>query len=86
MFVGKIFVECDGVIRFITVFQTLTSDMTHSTLDSDSRAGSACTSISNQSNAEDTIQWKKGNVLGKGAFGVVSVPQIMYKLKSNCMK
>lgn len=51
--------------------QTLTSDMTHSTLDSDSRAGSACTSISNQSNAEDTIQWKKGNVLGKGAFGVV---------------
>lgn len=53
--------------------------MTHSTLDSDSRAGSACTSISNQSNAEDTIQWKKGNVLGKGAFGVVSVPLIMYK-------
>ncbi|KAK3102765.1 hypothetical protein FSP39_013768 [Pinctada imbricata] len=36
-----------------------------------SRSTSACTSISSQSNLEDTIQWKKGNVLGKGAFGTV---------------
>ncbi|XP_060068251.1 probable serine/threonine-protein kinase DDB_G0282963 [Ylistrum balloti] len=36
-----------------------------------SRPGSACTTISTQSSVEDTIQWKKGNVLGKGAFGTV---------------
>ncbi|XP_076450604.1 uncharacterized protein LOC143286754 [Babylonia areolata] len=33
-----------------------------------SRAGSACTENSLE---EETIQWKKGNVLGKGAFGTV---------------
>ncbi|XP_022336709.2 uncharacterized protein LOC111132656 isoform X3 [Crassostrea virginica] len=49
----------------------LDTTLTNSTMDSDSRAGSACTSISNQSNVDDTIQWKKGNVLGKGAFGTV---------------
>ncbi|XP_021359609.1 uncharacterized protein LOC110454439 [Mizuhopecten yessoensis] len=36
-----------------------------------SRPGSSCTTISTQSSVEDTIQWKKGNVLGKGAFGTV---------------
>ncbi|CAG2255860.1 Mitogen-activated protein kinase kinase kinase 19 [Mytilus edulis] len=35
---------------------------------SDSRSGSACTVFSQ---TEETIQWKKGNVLGKGAFGTV---------------
>nr|KAG5694620.1 hypothetical protein BaRGS_014715 [Batillaria attramentaria] len=33
-----------------------------------SRRGSACT---NDSQEDETIQWKKGNVLGKGAFGTV---------------
>ncbi|KAL8569123.1 hypothetical protein ACOMHN_055039 [Nucella lapillus] len=33
-----------------------------------SRSGSACTDNSQE---EETIQWKKGNVLGKGAFGTV---------------
>ncbi|XP_062621332.1 uncharacterized protein LOC134282921 [Saccostrea cucullata] len=51
--------------------KTMTSDTSSLTVDSDSRAGSACTSISNQSNVDDMIQWKKGNVLGKGAFGTV---------------
>ncbi|XP_061177816.1 uncharacterized protein LOC133186594 isoform X2 [Saccostrea echinata] len=51
--------------------KTITSDISSTTMDSDSRAGSACTSISNQSNVDDMIQWKKGNVLGKGAFGTV---------------
>lgn len=55
--------------NFLCFSQTLTN----STVDSDSRAGSACTSISNQSNVDDTIQWKKGNVLGKGAFGTVRI-------------
>ncbi|XP_052066561.1 uncharacterized protein LOC127706153 isoform X3 [Mytilus californianus] len=43
-----------------TIFSHLSS--------SDSRSGSACTVFSQ---AEETIQWKKGNVLGKGAFGTV---------------
>ncbi|KAK6190356.1 hypothetical protein SNE40_002244 [Patella caerulea] len=36
-----------------------------------SGASSACTSDSLTSTIEETIQWKKGNVLGKGAFGTV---------------
>ncbi|XP_067654331.1 uncharacterized protein [Haliotis asinina] len=36
-----------------------------------SRAGSTCTDDSIGSSIEETIQWKKGNVLGKGAFGTV---------------
>ncbi|XP_046371744.2 uncharacterized protein LOC124145836 [Haliotis rufescens] len=36
-----------------------------------SRTGSACTEDSIGSSIEETIQWKKGNVLGKGAFGTV---------------
>ena len=37
------------------------------------RADSACTTLSSHSSIlEETIQWKKGNVLGKGAFGTVS--------------
>ncbi|XP_052799518.1 uncharacterized protein LOC128231131 isoform X2 [Mya arenaria] len=36
------------------------------------RADSACTTLSSHSSfMEETIQWKKGNVLGKGAFGTV---------------
>ncbi|XP_052242175.1 uncharacterized protein LOC127852295 isoform X2 [Dreissena polymorpha] len=36
------------------------------------RADSACTTLSSMSSlVEDTIQWKKGNILGKGAFGTV---------------
>ena len=37
------------------------------------RADSACTTLSTSSAFEETIQWKKGNVLGKGAFGTVSL-------------
>ena len=38
------------------------------------RADSACTSLSSHSSfMEETIQWKKGNVLGKGAFGTVCI-------------
>ena len=37
------------------------------------RAESACTTLSSSSAFEETIQWKKGNVLGKGAFGTVSI-------------
>lgn len=48
----------------------------HVVLDSSEheRADSACTSLSSQSSfLEETIQWKKGNILGKGAFGTVSL-------------
>ncbi|XP_046544586.1 LOW QUALITY PROTEIN: uncharacterized protein LOC124254780 [Haliotis rubra] len=36
-----------------------------------SKTGSTCTEDSIGSSIEETIQWKKGNVLGKGAFGTV---------------
>lgn len=61
------------------VFQIFISDMIYFILDFDSRVGSVCIFISNQFNVEDIIQWKKGNVFGKGVFGVVSVLLIMYK-------
>ncbi|XP_060566033.1 serine-rich adhesin for platelets-like isoform X2 [Ruditapes philippinarum] len=50
------------------------SEDDHLSLEDDEieRADSACTTLSSQSSImEETIQWKKGNVLGKGAFGTV---------------
>ncbi|KAL4224924.1 hypothetical protein ACF0H5_015620 [Mactra antiquata] len=52
------------------------SEEDHLSLDNDDdemeRADSACTTLSSHSSImEETIQWKKGNVLGKGAFGTV---------------
>lgn len=51
--------------------------------DAGSRSNSACTTLSSQSSIDETIQWKKGNVLGKGAFGVVSVKYIEQNHASN---
>ncbi|KAK3592514.1 hypothetical protein CHS0354_013848 [Potamilus streckersoni] len=48
------------------------NETVYSCIDSFGRAGSACTSVSStHSVIEETIQWKKGNILGKGAFGIV---------------
>ncbi|KAL3841916.1 hypothetical protein ACJMK2_020005, partial [Sinanodonta woodiana] len=48
------------------------NETVYSCIDSFGRAGSACTSVSStHSVTEETIQWKKGNILGKGAFGIV---------------
>ena len=56
--------------------EELANAMRAGSMDSDmymeERAESACTNLSSTSALEETIQWKKGNVLGKGAFGTVS--------------
>ena len=72
--------------------------LSHLSSHSDSRSGSACTVFSQ---SEETIQWKKGNVLGKGAFGTVSrsnknidikfrhvsgITSIMYTQSRKCWK
>ena len=52
----------------------MTSHLGRSGGQSDGRAGSAASgSCSAGSDEPETIQWKRGNVLGKGAYGTVSL-------------
>ncbi|KAL5007408.1 hypothetical protein ScPMuIL_016214 [Solemya velum] len=55
-------------VSYMSVFNDLYLQSVQS---ESSRADSACTTISSHSTVEETTQWKKGNVLGKGAFGTV---------------
>jgi len=49
-----------------------------------SRTGSANSSApSGGGDDVETIQWKRGNVLGKGAYGTVSDPLFFYTFKTS---